>query len=98
MPEKPVPRLSPDIAVEVLSPSNTRREMERKRREYFQSGTQLVWIVDLDLRTVDVYTPAAPDSPTTLLQHETLSAGEVLVGFTLPLGELFAELDRSESQ
>lgn len=95
VPEKPVPRLAPDLAVEVLSPSNTRREMERKRSEYFQAGAQLVWIVDLDLRTVDVYTPASPDVPVTLAQHEKLTGGEVLPGFELLLVDLFAELDRS---
>ena len=41
-----VPDLVPDLAVEVLSPSNTVREMESKRRDYFTNGTQLVWQVD----------------------------------------------------
>ncbi|HYE21288.1 MAG TPA: Uma2 family endonuclease [Tepidisphaeraceae bacterium] len=95
VPEKPVPRLAPDLAVEVLSPSNTRREMERKRGEYFQAGARLVWIVDLDARTVDVYTLGAPDAPLTRRSNETLDGGEVLPGFSLPLTELFAELDRT---
>ncbi|HSI36636.1 MAG: Uma2 family endonuclease [Phycisphaerae bacterium] len=95
VPTQPVPRLAPDLAVEVLSPSNTRREMERKRREYFQAGARLVWIVDLDARTVDVYVPAAPDAPRTMGVGDSLDGGEVLPGFALPLAELFAELGRT---
>src|SRR5436305_5758887 len=52
-PADPAPDAYPDLAVEVLSRSNTRREMERKRREYFAAGTQLVWEVDPVARTVD---------------------------------------------
>jgi Uma2 family endonuclease len=95
VPTQPVPRLAPDLAVEVLSPSNTRREMERKRGEYFQAGAGLVWIVDLDARTVDVYAPGAPDPPVTRRVGDALDGGEVLPGFALPLAELFAELDRT---
>jgi Uma2 family endonuclease len=92
VPTEPVPQLAPDLTVEVLSPSNTRREMERKRREYFRAGVRLVWMIDLDARTVDVYT--APEGPVTLTESQTLEGGDVLPGFTLPLHELFAELDR----
>src|SRR6266849_6986317 len=51
--------LTPDLAVEVLSPSNTKAEMARKRREYFFGGTRLVWEVDPEKRTVRVYTAPA---------------------------------------
>ena len=44
----------PDLAVEVLSPSNTKAEMSRKRREYFEAGVRLVWEVDPRTRTVSV--------------------------------------------
>ena len=36
---------APDLAVEVVSPGNTRREIEEKVKEYFAAGTRLVWIV-----------------------------------------------------
>jgi Uma2 family endonuclease len=84
--------LAPDLAVEVLSKSNTRREMERKLREYFAAGTRLVWFVDPRKRTVRVYTD--PDHSTLLGEADTLDGGAVLPGFALPLRELFAELDR----
>jgi Uma2 family endonuclease len=86
----PVPSLTPDIAVEVLSESNTPREMARKRLEYFESGVQLVWIVDPDARIVVVYT--APDAFVVLSEADTLDGGKVLPGFTLPLRELFATI------
>ena len=56
------------------------------------SRVRLVWIVDLDARTVSVYT--SPDQPVTLHQNDTLDGGEVLAGFSLKLADLFAELDR----
>lgn len=46
VPDQPIPNLVPNLAVEVLSESNTPREMDRKRREYFEAGVELLWIVD----------------------------------------------------
>jgi Uma2 family endonuclease len=83
----PVPDLYPDLAVEFLSPSNTRREMARKRKEYFLAGTRLVWQVDWRQRTVDVFT--APDVFTTLAEADTLDGEDVLPGFTLPVRAIF---------
>jgi Uma2 family endonuclease len=92
MPKKPIPDLVPDLAVEVLSPSNTPREMTLKRRHYFEAGVRLVWIVDPRRRTVAVYT--GPDRPARLDASATLDGGDVLPGFALPLKRLFADLDR----
>ncbi|MDB5323873.1 MAG: hypothetical protein JWN40_5504 [Phycisphaerales bacterium] len=96
VPTAPIPQLSPDLAVEVLSRSNTVREMERKRGEYFDAGVRLVWIVDPDTRTIAVYTASA--SPSMLTENDVLNGGDVLPGFTLPLANLFAELDRLSAQ
>lgn len=87
-----VPQLVPDLAVEVLSTANTVAEMGRKRREYFEAGVRLVWIVDPQQRTVDVYTGI--EQPVTLRENETLDGGNVLPGFALDLRRLFSELDR----
>jgi Uma2 family endonuclease len=92
IPKKPIPSLAPDLAVEVLSPSNTPREMTLKRRHYFEAGVRLVWIVDPKRRTIAVYT--GPDRPARLDASATLDGGDVLPGFTLPLKRLFADLDR----
>lgn len=83
----PVPELYPDLAVEFLSPSNTRREMARKRKEYFLAGARLVWQVDWRTRTVDVYTD--PDTFTTLTEDDTFDGADVLPGFTLPVRSIF---------
>ncbi len=91
-PAAPVPALAPDLAVEVLSRSNTPAEMARKRQDYFAAGVRLVWQIDPDARTVAVY--SAPEPPTVLAEADTLDGGAVLPGFMLPLRDLFAELDR----
>src|SRR5262249_16743913 len=91
-PTKAVPRLAPNLAVEVLSKSNTRKEMAVKRQEDLAGGVELVWEIDPAGRTVMVYTSATES--TTLTETDTLDGGTVLPGFTLPLQQLFAELDR----
>jgi Uma2 family endonuclease len=92
MPDEPVPLVSPNLAVEVLSKSNTPGEMSIKRGEYFTAGVQLVWEIDLRKRTVTVY--SSPTEASTLTERDTLDGGAVLPGFQLPLSDLFGELDR----
>jgi Uma2 family endonuclease len=92
VPSAPIPHLAPDLAVEVLSQSNTEKEMDRKLREYFAAGVILVWFVDPRSRTVTVYT--AVDQCVVLDETQTLDGGSVLPGFCLLVRELFAELDR----
>jgi Uma2 family endonuclease len=93
LPTEAAPLVAPDLAVEILSPSNTKREMSRKLREYFEAGTRLVWYIDPDPRTVSVFTN--PGEPTGVLTaNDTLDGGDVLPAFTLPLKDLFAALDQ----
>jgi Uma2 family endonuclease len=82
--------LAPALAVEVLSEGNTSQEMQRKRREYFLSGVQVVWIVDPANRKVTVY--SVPDQESELSENDTLDGGEILPGFELPLRDLFARV------
>lgn len=93
IPEEPVPELVPDLAIEVLSVSNTYAEMARKRREYFHAGVQQVWMIDLDARTVAVYSGINQHE----LFHETqsLNGALLLPGLVISLSELFGELDRT---
>jgi Uma2 family endonuclease len=91
-PTSPVPLLAPNLAVEVLSRGNTPGEMAAKRQDYFAAGVQLVWEINPIRRTVVVYT--SPTQSTTLGETDILDGGTVLPGFTLPLQEFFAELDR----
>jgi len=90
VPTDPIPHLVPDLAVEVLSESNTKREMARKREEYFSAGVRLVWIVDPTGCTVTVYTQ--PEQCSVLGQDQILDGDQVLPGFTLSVRNLFAEI------
>jgi|SRR5579871_960393 len=92
LPSEPIPDLYPDLAIEVLSPSNTEREMERKIRDYFLSGTRLVWLIDPRKRRVRVHT--APDECHLLTENLSLDGGEVLPGLQLSLRELFERTPR----
>lgn len=92
MPAAPVPAIVPELAVEVLSRSNTPAEMKVKRGEYFSAGVRIVWEIDPESRTAMIYTPSAP--AVTLRVGEALDGGDVLPGFCLPLADLFAILDR----
>jgi Uma2 family endonuclease len=91
VPTEPIPALAPDLAVEILSAGNTAREMARKRQDYFAAGVQVVWEVNPNTRTVEVFT--APDQSTVLHEAQRLEGGIVLPGFSLPLQELFSALD-----
>ncbi len=100
-PEKVIPQEQistkvPDLAVEILSPSNTRKEMQIKLKEYFMGGVKLVWIINPETRTAEVYT--APDEVTAIPAGGTLEGGNVLPGFTLPLATLFAKFGPPESK
>ena len=85
-PREPVADLAPDLTVEVISPGNTAREMERKRQEYLAAGVRLVWYVLPEPQEVHVYTAERHDVLT--IDHE-ISGGDVLPEFTLR--QLFKE-------
>ncbi len=78
---------APDLAIEVLSPSDRVHELHRKLDLYFQHGTRLVWIVNWKLEQIHVY---RPDSIAALTRStEALSGAEVLPGFKCRLGQIF---------
>jgi Uma2 family endonuclease len=87
IPSEPIPTLAPDLAIEVLSASNTSAEMRRKTEEYFDAGSACVWIVDPARRTVSVYTSALDVS---VLQSEGMVTAElVLPGFGITVADIF---------
>jgi Uma2 family endonuclease len=88
LPPGAILRMTPDLAVEILSPSNRPREMERKLSELFAGGAQLIWHVEAEQRKVKVYTGV--DQFTELDASQTLDGSNVLPGFTLPLEHWFA--------
>ncbi len=89
-----VPELVPDLAIEVLSEGNTYGEMARKRREYFHAGVRQVWMVDLDERTIAVYSDITKHE--LFQESQTLNGGELLPGLLISLSDLFGELDRTK--
>jgi Uma2 family endonuclease len=92
LPDKPISALAPDLAIEVLSPSNTPGEMRRKLHDYFTAGVRLVWYVDPHARTATVY--EAEDRKVELGEAGSLSGGDLLPGFELSLATLFANASR----
>ena len=91
-PTDPVPAIAPNLAVEVLSRSNTPGEMALKRQDYFSAGVELVWEVAPPCRTIAVFTSVT--NLRTLTIADILDGGTVLPGFEVIVGDVFAELDR----
>jgi Uma2 family endonuclease len=89
VPQEQISTKVPDLVVEVLSPSNTRKEMQIKLKEYFLGGVRLVWMIAPEKRTAEVYT--APDKVVAIPADGTLDGGAVLPGFSVPLAALFAK-------
>ena len=83
LPEGQALPIAPDIAVEVISLSNTRREMERKVIEYFAAGTQRVWYVYPKEQRVQVFTKV--DESYELHEDDLLTDDELLPGFSLSI-------------
>lgn len=80
-------RGAPDVAVEVLSPSDTSTAMQEKTLEYFAAAAELVWIVDPKSRTVTVH--RADGSAHLLREGDTLDGEDVLEGFSVPVRRIF---------
>lgn len=88
-PQIPISSLIPDLAVEVLSTSNTRQEMDEKLDEYFAVGVREVWYFDPQLKSVRVY--EGRNEMRLLVEADTLESRVALPGFSLSLKELFAD-------
>ena len=78
---------APDLAIEVLSPSNRPGSMAEKVADYLAAGSQMVVVVDPDARTLTVHRPH--QSPQTLTEADTLEGGEVVPGWQMPVAEVF---------
>ena len=80
----PVP---PDLAVEVVSPSDTFHRIQEKVFAYLDEGTQLVWVLSPTSKTVTIY--RSETDITTLTRNDTLSGENVVEGFSCQVAELF---------
>ena len=82
---------APDIAVEVVSPSNTASEIERKIGEYLAAGAQRVWVVfpatRRAVRRVVIHHPNG--ATVTYTGDDVITDEELLPEFSLPLAEIF---------
>ena len=84
---------APDLAVEILSPNNTRSEIDERLRDFFASGTQIAWIVNPDAECVEV---CHSFTQRMLLGSGAVLDGEhLLPGFQYPITDLFKEWDWS---
>lgn len=77
----------PNLAVEVISPSDRIVEVNTKISDYFEAGVELVWVVHPRNEMVEVYT--APLESRKLSKSETLTGEPVLPGFELKLATIF---------
>jgi len=82
--------LAPDLAVEVLSPSDTTYDVDEKLQDWLTAGSLAVWIVNPRQRTILVYRPAS--NPVIYRAGEVLAAGDVVPGFQFPVNDAFAQL------
>jgi len=78
---------APDLAVEVVSPNDTYRELRDKVRQYLSAGGHTAWVVDPEAREVHVYTGSA--RPIVLGENDTLECPDLLPGFSAPVSKLF---------
>jgi Uma2 family endonuclease len=81
---------APDLAVEVVSPSETAADLHKKTRQYLAAGCQVVWIVYPDSREIEVH-----DRNTNIhlfSENDTVTANDLLPGFAVKVREFFPEL------
>ena len=82
---------SPNLVIEVISPSNTFSEIERRIDDFFATGVQVVWVISPQNRRV--YAFSSRNECRILTEGESLEGGSVLPGVSLPLTQLFGVID-----
>jgi Uma2 family endonuclease len=85
--DKHIP-FAPDLAVEIVSPSDGARKVADKAAVWLAAGSLMVWNVFSKTRTITVYRPGA--EPLTLTEDEVLDGGDVVPGFRCRVGDIFA--------
>lgn len=86
---------APDLAVEVVSPGNSRREIEEKITIYLAAGVRLVWIISPKQRTLTIY--RANTEPVTLNESDILDGQDVLPGFQYSVARIFTRQRKPQS-
>ena len=85
---------APDLAVEVVSPSDRLADVHVKIAEYFAAGTRLAWLVEPETRMVHVY--RSPQEVEVVGTDEDLEGGDVLRRFRCPVRRLFSSVPSSQ--
>ncbi|MBI3329003.1 MAG: Uma2 family endonuclease [Nitrospinae bacterium] len=91
---EPAWNVVPDLAIEIVSPTNLAEEIDRKITDYFQSEVRLVWVFYPD--SGRVYDYQSPTHVSILERTDTLDGGEVLPGFRLPIAQLYEAVAKPE--
>ena len=86
--------VAPDLVVEVASPSDSRREVHDKAHMWLNHGVRLVWVVQPETRSVDVYRP--DEAIVTLGEQDGLDGLDVLPGFTCDVSAIFGPQSADE--
>jgi Uma2 family endonuclease len=84
---EPAWNVVPDLAVEIVSPTNLAEEIDRRITDYFQAQVRLVWVLYPNSGRVYVY--QSPTHVSIQERTDTLDGGEVLPGFRLPIAQLY---------
>ncbi len=79
--------IAPDLSVEVVSPNDVKYDVDRKVGEFLRAGTQLVWVINPDVKTVEVH--RADGTGVILSENDVLCGENVLPGFTCKVADLF---------
>jgi len=79
--------LPPDLAIEVVSPSDTVYDVLEKASEYLDAGTQMVWVIEPIFKTVTVY--RSSNDIKIFTQNDMLTGEDVVEGFQCAVAEIF---------
>ncbi len=91
LPDNKIPegyiKIAPDLAVEVVSPTDIQYEVDRKVAEYLEAGVQLVWVINPDTRVIFIY---RVDGSASIIRDGAELDGEAAVpGFKCAVADLF---------
>jgi Uma2 family endonuclease len=90
LPDEAAWAVVPDLMVEVISPSNRFGEVTRKVEEYFNVGVKQVWLIDLEVNQLMIYTSMT--QVRILTRRDQVENNPLFPDFTLPLAQLFARV------
>jgi Uma2 family endonuclease len=79
--------LAPDLAIEVVSPSESKKDTSEKVADYLRFGTQQVWVIDPNTKKGIIHFADGSEE----VYKETLPGGNILPSLEIPLGEIFGE-------